>query len=202
MHEYRYAPGFRQRIPAQTAGEELEKLREAGNGILTPQTIVDAAADPTTPLHPAFTWDDADAARKCRLQEAGYLTRSLVVVFHRDAEEHTVRAFVNVQAERVAVEDSTDPDRRQFTFSVPGYAEPSDGDAPAENGNGHSSSGAQRAYIHMIDAMSDSRLRAQILARGKQEFSSLRRRYAEYQEFAAIFQAIDTHLQHPVEEPA
>ena len=202
MHEYRYAPGFRQRIPAQTAGEELEKLREAGNGILTPQTIVDAAADPAAPLHPAFTWDDAAAARKCRLQEAGYLTRSLVVVFHHEAEERTVRAFVNVQAEPVTAEDAPDPARRQFAFSVPGYAEPLDGDTHAENDNGHSASGATRAYIHMIDAMSDSRLRAQILARGKQEFSSLRRRYAEYQEFAAIFQAIDTHLQHPVEEPA
>jgi hypothetical protein len=47
----------------------------AKRGTLTPEVVVEEAADPEHPLHHRFTWDDTEAARKWRLHEAGNLLR-------------------------------------------------------------------------------------------------------------------------------
>jgi hypothetical protein len=52
----------------------LRTLMDA-EGILSPAAVVDAARDPGSPLHRYFTWDDGEAADKCRLTEAGMLIR-------------------------------------------------------------------------------------------------------------------------------
>lgn len=58
----------------------LESLAERDGGRLTPDAVVEAARDPTSPLHDHFTWDDTLAAQKCRLDEARTLIRSIRVV--------------------------------------------------------------------------------------------------------------------------
>jgi len=42
-------------------------------GILRPVDIVEDAANPTSPLHTHFTWDDGEAAQRYRLIQAGQL---------------------------------------------------------------------------------------------------------------------------------
>ena len=47
--------------------QELIRLAEEHNGYLSPDTVVEAAADPGSVLHDRFTWDDTEAARRFRL---------------------------------------------------------------------------------------------------------------------------------------
>lgn len=74
----------------------------AGNGgTLTPEAVVAAAADPQSPLHPRFVWDDTEAARRYRLLQAASLIRAVVTVLPREhAEPVRVRAFVSLSADR------------------------------------------------------------------------------------------------------
>ena len=57
---------------------ELERLTRLNGGVLQPQTVVEAARDPKSPLHDSFDWDDTEAASKWRLHQARQLIRVLV----------------------------------------------------------------------------------------------------------------------------
>ncbi len=48
---------------------------------LTPADVVEEAASIDSPLHPFFEWDDSEAARKFRLDQARTLIRSVKVKF-------------------------------------------------------------------------------------------------------------------------
>ena len=48
---------------------------ESETGRLDPELVVDAARDPTSPLHPFFEWDDSEAARQHRIGQARQLIR-------------------------------------------------------------------------------------------------------------------------------
>ena len=78
----------------QTANNLRDVLMEirAKRGVLTPEIVVEEAADPLHPLHHRFTWDDSEAARKWRLHEAGNLLR---VRYKADAgdDRADLRAF-------------------------------------------------------------------------------------------------------------
>lgn len=68
------------------------------HGTLTPALLVDLAADPDHPLHDRFDWDDTEAARKWRLEQAGQLLR--VVKLPTDpSRPHDLRAFVAVKGQ-------------------------------------------------------------------------------------------------------
>ena len=76
---YQWVNGSKVRnLEADDAGRELSKL--ARRGPLTAEKIVAKAAPETSPLHPAFEWDDAEAARQHRLAQARLIMRSVVVV--------------------------------------------------------------------------------------------------------------------------
>jgi hypothetical protein len=77
--------------PTNNLRDVLMEIR-AKRGMLTPEIVVEEAADPMHPLHHRFTWDDTDAARKWRLHEASSLLR---VRYKQDAgdERADMRAF-------------------------------------------------------------------------------------------------------------
>jgi hypothetical protein len=79
--QYRFRQGFRAAggLDPSAVAAELERVRAAEGGTVTPQAVVSAAADPASPMHPAFTWDDTEAARLRRLDEARRLIRAVVV---------------------------------------------------------------------------------------------------------------------------
>lgn len=89
-------------------GEFLERY-----GKITPSLVVQDAKRRTSPLHATgvFTWSKDQALKKCLLEEARHLLRSLKVRYldlGPDKEEGTVRAFVNLrdddaESERVYV---------------------------------------------------------------------------------------------------
>ncbi len=65
--------------------QELVRLAEEHKGYLSPDTVVEAAADPASVLHDRFTWDDTEAARRFRLVQAGMMLRQIRVTIMRPA---------------------------------------------------------------------------------------------------------------------
>lgn len=106
---YRFAVGAHlpKGLDAQTVGDRLAQLRDDLGAGFRPGAVVSDAESALSPLHPAFTWDDGEAARKRREDEARYLIRHVVVVREAetpDQQPREVRAFVSV-VERVSEQD-------------------------------------------------------------------------------------------------
>jgi hypothetical protein len=115
---YKWKEGARVSIDPQAAGEEIERVRVAQNGRLLAPDLVESARDPSSPLHPAFEWDDATAAENWRVEQASYLIRSIEVIVERQEEERPIRAFVSVKRDEDRSYTSVshamaDPDLRQ-----------------------------------------------------------------------------------------
>lgn len=87
-------------IPAQAAGEALERIRVENFGRLTQEAVVKASRLKSSPLHLAFDWNDKTAAHKWRLSQAGYIIRKLDVVQADGGSSEAVRAFVNISEEQ------------------------------------------------------------------------------------------------------
>ena len=78
---------------------ELRSLYER-DGHLTAEQVLAAAADESSPLHSQFVWDDTEAARRYRLEQAGALIRRCkVTIVGSDEQTHRVRAYVHLPAE-------------------------------------------------------------------------------------------------------
>lgn len=83
-------------ISAQKAGEYLESL-EKRDGEVKPKTIVEDARPIDALLHPAFEWDDTEAAEKYREHQAKQIIRNVVIVQEsNEGVPTTYRAIVNV----------------------------------------------------------------------------------------------------------
>jgi hypothetical protein len=88
-------------INASDALEYLEELRLQHNNELSPELVVESAKDPDSLIHPWFDWDDAEAAKKHRLDQARKLIRSIEVVRVVLDEPQPVRVFHVVRTERI-----------------------------------------------------------------------------------------------------
>ena len=76
----------------------LMALYEANNNQLPPRSVVDAARDPSSPLHDEFEWDDDAAAEAYRLAQAGALVRRvLATIIKRDPKTKRLTATVTRQ---------------------------------------------------------------------------------------------------------
>lgn len=94
---FQFKPGAHIKGDAQAIGERLSALEAKGR--LTPEAVVQDAKKPTSVLHSQFEWDDAQAARKWRLEQASYLIRSVTVVVEQQEQEEearVIRAFVPI----------------------------------------------------------------------------------------------------------
>lgn len=75
---------------------ELQRIHDR-DGMLVPDAVVNEAADPASPLHEQFTWDDSEAADKWRLTEARTLIRKAKIKIVKDPDTIVnVRAYVSV----------------------------------------------------------------------------------------------------------
>lgn len=83
-------------VPAQVAGEELERL-ERKHRELTPTIVLDSARSEKSVLHKVFEWNDTKAAEKYRLQQAGLLIANLTVKIEGEQNLEPTRAFVNIE---------------------------------------------------------------------------------------------------------
>ena len=88
-----WTAGYRARISATVAHNEIQKLEKRLGRYPQPKDILQAARKPKHPLHSAFDWDDAEAAQQYRLGQARGMIRSLrITVVHGQREETTVTA--------------------------------------------------------------------------------------------------------------
>jgi hypothetical protein len=79
---------------------ELKALADQNGGVLQPAVVVEQARNPASALHDAFIWDDTEAARKYRLEQARQLIRVTVEIISDGKQDRTVTAFVAVRQER------------------------------------------------------------------------------------------------------
>lgn len=91
---YKFREGSRLGGDAQSVGEALEEIRRRGG--LTAETVVKAARTEGSYLHRYFTWDDSEAAEKCRLHEARTVMACVCVVDLTPEQRTPIRAFVAV----------------------------------------------------------------------------------------------------------
>lgn len=78
----------------QSVVEEVLRDLYDRNGQLTPALVVTEAEAETHPLHAFFTWDDAQAGHKHRLNEARQLIRTVKVRFvDANDNEHDIRVW-------------------------------------------------------------------------------------------------------------
>ena len=84
--------------------DELMRLAIVAGGLLSPEAVVDAAQDDTSPLHDCFEWDDTDAARLYRIEQARRLIRVQVEVIpaHGSTKAIEVQAFTSLPSDRPA----------------------------------------------------------------------------------------------------
>lgn len=89
-------------VPA-TAGDALKvkktqallQCRDGDTGIISAQSIVEAARDPSHVLHDDFEWDDSKAGEAFRLVQAeGLIRRYKITVIREDRESKKVKVMV------------------------------------------------------------------------------------------------------------
>jgi len=86
--------------------EELEQIREANDGILYPQSVVDFARDENTELHSKFEWDDTVAGESYRVWQARKVIRALVTIIpQKNSEPYEVQTYVSMSADRYQGEE-------------------------------------------------------------------------------------------------
>jgi hypothetical protein len=155
----------------------LRQLKEQAAGTLSPAVILDAARSEDSPLHHFFTWDDGEAAEKCRLAEAGMLLRRVRVHLVRIPQE--VR---QIGVELVRIE--TTPRSVRFL------------QAPRVG------SGRARGYRSVEEIAADPELAADMIGTLRGELVAWIRRAQEYCDSAMAAGRADATLQSVVDTTA
>src|SRR5689334_18125510 len=99
-----------QGLPEPVAAE-LMRLSSEHGGLLTPEIVVTAARDRSSPLHTRFTWNNREAAERRRLDEARSLIRRFRIQVITTEGITVVPRFVSVKVQdgervRVPVENA------------------------------------------------------------------------------------------------
>lgn len=102
IDEVNWADGFHARIKARDAFDEIERLREANDGHLTPQIICKSAKDTSSPLHPqVYHLKQGKAAARWYEQEARVMLGAIRV-------KYTEAPNIEARAYQVVVRPDTD----------------------------------------------------------------------------------------------
>lgn len=91
-------PAAQINIDPQIVGESLEDICKAHGGKLVREDVVSAAERKRNPLHKYFVWDDSEAARFYRLDQASRLISAVKVVLIPGKKLTVpIRYFINVK---------------------------------------------------------------------------------------------------------
>lgn len=164
IDSYHWKLGSRVKVNAEQAATEWRRIHQE-YGAVKPEHIVTAAEPTDALLHDEFEWDNAEAAKAYREQQASYLLRSLVVVYKRPDQTLTqpVRAFVRI---------------------VPSADDPTLDTASEDAVQPH-------VYLPIRQIMDEPDLRQRIKRQAFRELSTWRQRYRDISDFAAVFEQID-----------
>jgi len=83
----------------QKYGTHIKKMMEQNNGKITPTDIVEDAKNKESPLHDYFEWDNSEASRKYRLDQAREMLESVMEVVVVNEVETVQRSFFNVKTQ-------------------------------------------------------------------------------------------------------
>jgi hypothetical protein len=109
MKIYEKRAGFRLKVNAQDAGEELQRISEKHGGA-TPQNIVDESREEGAVLHPEFEWCDEIAAEAHRRTQASTIVRAVVVI---EPDMPKTRAFESVSVN--VLDDDAKPEQKYYS---------------------------------------------------------------------------------------
>ena len=82
------------KVPAQVAGEYLNKLGESGD--LTAKRLLEESRPKKALLHECFEWDDTKAAEAHRIYQARHFIANIVITEVDEKPVQITRAFVSV----------------------------------------------------------------------------------------------------------
>lgn len=100
MPTYRYRDGQQIKgVAAEHTYEELMRITDKNEGVLSPRAIVDESKPADAVLHPAFEWNNARAADSWRLHQARQIARSVYIVEPAtdEAPKQEAPAFFHIQ---------------------------------------------------------------------------------------------------------
>ncbi len=94
-----FAPGRRiGGVDAETIAGELTRIYQRDHRI-TASSVVAESQPEDAPLHPAFEWDDSEAAKQYRLSQARNIIKAPVVVIEGDAHHEPLFVHVSIASE-------------------------------------------------------------------------------------------------------
>lgn len=94
--KYQFKKGCRVRgVKPDVAAKELARIRKKHKR-LTPSSVVKEAEPEDAPLHPAFEWDDSEAANQYRLQQARSLIRVIAFTDEDEPDKEPTTVYVHV----------------------------------------------------------------------------------------------------------
>jgi len=95
-YKYEFSIKGYHKVDAQIVGEMIEGMNEKGIEV-TPEVLLDASRDESSPTHCEFEWDDTVAAEKYRVQQATDLIRHIRIIREEAKEqEYKERGFVPI----------------------------------------------------------------------------------------------------------
>jgi hypothetical protein len=151
---------------ATAIGRELRRIGKAKPASVD-RAIVEAAREPSNPMHANFTWNVKKAAWKCWLDEARFLRNHIVEV--ERYEHQPEREFVHPVLMSL-------PARDRIEGLTPSQA--------------HSRNVPRSGYL-FGDAMSDEPVRQFTLIEALDQLEALQNRFGHLKELAAVFKAVD-----------
>lgn len=83
----------------QKLGEAVTENAVRNGGNPNPEQIAEEARNNRHPFHRHLTFDDAEAARKYRVNEVRNIIRLLSTIEEEETDESPIRAFINVKAD-------------------------------------------------------------------------------------------------------
>ena len=105
----------------EALGEVLKKIMHENGGMVTAYQLVEFARPTESPLHPYFTWDDTEAARLHRLNEARFILRVAVEYVGAPDRREAIRVAVHLSSDdagyRLLAEVLTDEEMRMQLIS-------------------------------------------------------------------------------------
>lgn len=82
---------------ARIVYQEFERLKGRQGDNLTPETVLESARSPRSPLHQYFDWNNTSAAEKWRLKQSRQLIQEVhVIISYEDRPDIRTRAIVSV----------------------------------------------------------------------------------------------------------
>lgn len=97
MTSWEWADGYPSRgVSAETAGSELDAISKKIGRAPNARDVVSAASNKKSPLHPLFTWGNAQAAKQWREDEARRLLRGIIRITYENKEERRAPYRVSI----------------------------------------------------------------------------------------------------------